>query len=124
MKRNLIVIIVTLVFCIHLASCSPSVTPVIKSLKASNANSYPGGSIAITCEAYDPSGEDLVYRWSSTGGSLTGKGSAITWNAPNNYGDYHIMVTVRNTKGDAAQQSLTITVIAQQVEQECSTCGK
>jgi hypothetical protein len=114
--------IVILLLCI--AGCAASTAPVIKSFKANNTNAYPAGSIELKCEASDPAGGDLTYRWSSTGGSFTGSGSTITWRAPNTYGDYHIMVTVRNAQGDAVQESLTVTVIAQQGEQECSTCGK
>ncbi len=108
------------------AACSSQATaPVINKIDATYQNVYPFGSTEIHCEASDPSGDTLIFRWSATGGSFIGTGPIVTWNAPPNYGDYHIMVSVKNTKGDVTQQTLTVSVVQEQGQQQgCSSCGR
>jgi hypothetical protein len=96
--------------------------PVIKKFEATYTSVYPMGSTEIRCEAANPDGSPLIFRWSSNGGSFIGSGTLVTWNAPNSYGSYHIMVTVKNEKGDVTQRTLTITVVPQ-AQQDCPTCG-
>ena len=99
-------------------------SPVITSIEVTNISVYPAGSTEIRCEALDPNGNPLIFRWSSTGGSITGTGPVVTWNAPNTYGDYHIMVSVKNNNGGVVQKTFTISVVHEQGQPDCATCGR
>jgi hypothetical protein len=85
--------------------------PVISSLEAEYIDVYPGGASDIRCVASDPEGDAVQFNWSSTGGTLTGNGSTITWKLPDDYGDYHIMVIAKDGNGGSAEATLTISVI-------------
>ena len=58
----------------------------------------------------------------ASGGSLSGAGSIVTWEAPNNYGDYHIMVIVKDDNGGSTQGTLTLSVVARPSPRGC--CGQ
>ncbi len=85
--------------------------PVISSLEAEYVDVYPRGGSDIRCIASDPEGDAVQFNWSSTGGTLTGEGPTVTWESPNDYGDYHIMVIVKDVNGGSAEATLTISVI-------------
>jgi hypothetical protein len=88
--------------------------PVISSLVAANMQLYPSGNTGIQCVAQDADGDQLGFKWACTGGSFSGVGSTVTWQAPGAYGTYDITVTVEDSKGGSAQASLTMTVGANQ----------
>lgn len=85
--------------------------PVISSLEADYINVYPLGTSGIRCVASDPEGDAVQLRWSCDGGSLMGDGSAVTWEAPSDYGDYHIMVIAKDNNGGSTKAVLTIAVV-------------
>ncbi len=125
MNYKWILIISACALLVFVTACSSQATaPTIDKIAATYKNVYPSGSTEIHCEASDPAGDSLIFRWSATGGSFVGTGPIVTWNAPNNYGDYHIMVSVKNTKGDVTQQTLTVSVVPEQGQQGCSSCGR
>ena len=86
--------------------------PVISSLEAKYMAVDPRAASEITCAVSDPDGDDVGFKWSCTGGSLSGAGSVVTWTAPNSYGDYHVMVIVKDSNGGSAQATLTLSVVA------------
>ena len=86
--------------------------PVISSLEAKYMNLDPQAASEIRCVASDPDGDEVEFKWSCTGGSLSGAGSAVTWKAPNSYGDYHVMVIVKDTNGGSTQATSTLSVVA------------
>lgn len=85
--------------------------PVISSLDIDYMNVYPRGTSEIKCIASDPEGNAVQLQWSSDGGSLIGEGPTVTWQAPNDYGDYHIMVVAQDGNGGSVQATLTVSVI-------------
>lgn len=85
--------------------------PVISSLEAEYVDVYPRGASDIRCVVSDTEGDAVQFNWSSTGGTLTGEGATVTWESPNDYGDYHIMVIVKDGNGGSAEATLTISVI-------------
>ena len=95
--------------------------PVISSLEAQYANVYSKGASEIRCVASDPQGDTVQFRWSCTGGSLIGEGPTVTWAAPNDYGDYHIMVIAKDGNGGSAEATLTVSVIPRPAR---SCCGR
>jgi hypothetical protein len=97
--------------CLAVAEPQGNKPPVISSLEAQYVNVYPKGASEIRCVASDPESDAVQFRWSSTGGSLVGEGPSVTWAAPADYGDYHIMVIAKDGNGGSAEATLTISVI-------------
>jgi hypothetical protein len=64
----------------------------------------------------------MTFTWSCADGSFVGSGPIVTWNAPNAYGDFHIMVIVEDSSGKSSQATITIHAIVNTNEQGCSTC--
>lgn len=93
----------------------------ISSLEADNPSVYPKGASDIKCIVTAPVGDTVQYTWSSDGGSLTGDGSAVEWTAPNDYGDFHVMVTAKDNNGGSAQAVLTVSVVPRPAR---SCCGR
>jgi hypothetical protein len=84
--------------------------PVITSLTANPTKVIPGGTSTITCMATDPDGDTLSYAWSATGGTVSGIGNIITWQAPVVNGEFVISVTVDDGKGGTVKGQCTIIV--------------
>ena len=93
---------------------------VISSLKADYTNLYPKGWSEIKCVASESGGENVQFTWSTDGGAITGEGSTVDWQAPNEYGNYHVMVTAKDNNGDKAEAVLTLSVIPRPYR---SCCG-
>ena len=98
-------------------------TPVIYELSTDHTRLYPRTTAELKCVALDPENDELFFKWSSIDGELSGDGPIVSWKAPDSYGDYHIMVTVEDDKGNSASQTITIDVIPNP-NPGCSTCGK
>ncbi len=96
--------------------------PVISSLEAKYINVDPRAASEIRCLASDPDGDEVDFKWSCTGGDLSGAGPVVTWRAPNSYGDYHVMVIVEDTNGGSVQAILTLSVVARPGSRGC--CGR
>ncbi len=94
--------------------------PVISSLTAAQMSVIPSGTIQLQCVATDPNGDKLNFTWSATGGTFSGSGSLINWQAPQQTGAYNINVTVDDGKGASAQSSITLNVGANQSPQVSS----
>ncbi|MFH0914456.1 MAG: PKD domain-containing protein [Chloroflexota bacterium] len=65
---------------------------------------------SLECQAEDPDGDPLTYRWKANAGNITGQGARVSWVAPNAYGDYVITATVDDGKGGVVSKDVTITV--------------
>lgn len=83
---------------------------------------YPKTASEIKCIASDPDGDQVDFKWSCTGGSLSDAGPVVTWKAPNSYGDYHIMVIAEDGGGGSTQAILTLSVVARPASRGC--CGR
>jgi len=96
--------------------------PVITSLTPEATTIIPGGKTSITCEANDADGDKLSYTWSASGGTVSGQGKTITWQAaekdgkPVANGNYVISVTVDDGKeGGTVKGECSITVRAEAI---------
>lgn len=118
-----IVVVLAVLFSACLVTPEPkgNKSPVISSLEAEYINVYPGGASDIRCAVSDPEGDAVQLKWSSTGGTLTGDGVTVTWESPNDYGDYHIMVIAKDGSGGSAEATLTVSVIPRPAR---SCCGQ
>ncbi|MBN1689889.1 MAG: PKD domain-containing protein [Dehalococcoidia bacterium] len=84
--------------------------PVIADLHADTAVVEPLGKSNIVCAASDPDGDELIYRWTTTGGMVDSTGAAVTWIAPADPGSYLITVVVSDGKGGATSQETAVMV--------------
>ena len=91
--------------------------PVICSLAADKSQVAPSGSCQIQCTASDEDDDSLAYTWSATAGDLSGTGSTVTWQAPQQYEACDVTVIVEDGEGGIAEASLTLSVVANQPPQ-------
>jgi len=85
-------------------------TPTITSLIANDDQLTLADKCHIECKAEDPDEDSLSYEWSASGGDISGLGSSVTWNAPEEEGSYEVRVTVSDGQGGGDTKSLTISV--------------
>jgi formylglycine-generating enzyme required for sulfatase activity len=85
-------------------------TPVIESLTSLHDSIYIWYSTTIICDATDSDGDNLSYIWIYDGGSITGDGYSIVWNAPESEGKYSIMCRVDDGRGKSVTKEISIYV--------------
>jgi hypothetical protein len=84
--------------------------PTIASLVADADWTTPSGSINVTCDASDPDGDELNYKWSTDGGDILGTGAVVNWAAPQEVGIYHITVVAKDGHGREDTKSVILSV--------------
>ena len=84
--------------------------PQILQLQKSAPYVMPQGSLQLTCIASDDLSENLIYEWSSSGGSIEGMGGNISWTAPSIEEIIEITVTVRDAGGLSTSASTAVLV--------------
>jgi len=82
----------------------------IASLEVKSDRVFSSGSTEIACVASSPGGDELGYEWSASGGVIQGTGAIVTWIAPDSEGEYSVSVTVTDTRGATATDSVGINV--------------
>ena len=97
--------------CLVAPESKDNTSSIITSLEADYVNLYPRGTSQIKCVASGPDGSAVKFSWSCTGGSITGEGSSVTWEAPSDYGDYHITVIAKDKNGVSSKGVLTVSVV-------------
>lgn len=124
MKRDKIIltIIILSIIVLFFSGCVPTTpnipdqgdginhNPIISDLSTSPRTAFINQNITITCTASDQDEDPLTYRWSKTGGTITGSGSTITWKAPATESTYTITCTVSDDKGGEDNKSVDIIV--------------
>jgi outer membrane protein OmpA-like peptidoglycan-associated protein len=71
-----------------------------------------GRTSTVTCDASDPDGDPLTYKWSAPTGKFTAPTDRQTpWTAPMQEGPVQVMCAVADGKGGTASSSVTIQVI-------------
>lgn len=87
--------------------------PVIIDLTAGSGSLLPGAETTVTCRATDPEGDNLTYSWTASGGEAviqSDESNWIRWKATNFTGNYEVTVTVADSNGNSASQSVEILV--------------
>jgi hypothetical protein len=97
--------------CLVAPQTEGNTSSIINGLEAEYINVYPRGTSQIKCVASSLDNSAVKFTWSCTGGSIIGEGSAVTWEAPSDYGDYHIMVMAKDKNGIGGKATLTISVV-------------
>ena len=85
--------------------------PRIKSLASDKQVVVLNDSVKVYCSADDRDNDPLTYQWSVSGGSFSGTGSVINWQAPSSQGSYLIVCTVNDNQGGTVYDSLNIDVV-------------
>jgi outer membrane protein OmpA-like peptidoglycan-associated protein len=71
-----------------------------------------GRTSTVTCDASDPDGDPLTYKWSAPAGKFTSATDRQTpWTAPMQEGPVQVMCSVSDGKGGTASASVTIQVV-------------
>lgn len=85
--------------------------PIIERLEVGKAGCGGGESIPVKCVASDPDGDKLIFRWTATGGEISGYGSDISWTAPDKKGKYTVSVEVtdRNCGEVTGEKTIRVT---------------
>ena len=77
-----------------------------------------GKSATVTCDANDPDGDQLTYRWTTPTGKLANPGDRQTlWTAPMQEGSVPVTCTVSDGKSGTATDTVTIQVIKPPVKE-------
>jgi hypothetical protein len=84
--------------------------PAITNLAAQPERVHPLGDCQIVCNATDPDGDELSYRWSATGGGVVGEGATVTWTAPDSGGFYWVTVIVTDSRGGEVTDRVVVAV--------------
>jgi hypothetical protein len=85
--------------------------PRIKSLSSEKQIVTIGDSTKMYCTAVDKDNDPLNYEWSTSGGSISGTGSTITWFTGSIPGNYFIKCTVNDNNGGTITDSIFIDAV-------------
>ncbi|MBU3927587.1 MAG: PKD domain-containing protein [Bacteroidetes bacterium] len=85
--------------------------PEVSSVQVNPSSVTVNGMASISVSASDANGDELSYDYFVSGGSISGSGSSVSWNAPANGGVFTVEVTVSDGKGEATGSG-QLTVLA------------
>jgi len=88
-----------------------NISPEINSLTAGSRYTQPNWAITLSADVTDANGDPIVYDWSSTGGSISGTGSDVTWHAPASEGIYTVQLQVNDGRGGTSSAGVKLLVI-------------
>ena len=89
--------------------------PVISGLSAEQAQVLPGATTTIIATVYDPDKDNLTFRWSVNGGSISGTGPSVVWNAPDKPGTYIVNLEINDGHGGIQGDSISVHVSTETV---------
>ena len=90
---------------------STATDPVIRKLTANPPSIQIGSSCTLIVEAEDPVGGPLTYQWSASAGDIIGQGASVRYTASFCCtGSNRVTVTVKNSRGKSASQSIDVYV--------------
>jgi len=72
---------------------------------------FNGAETELNCVAEDSDGDRLTYIWTAEKGSIAGSGSSVSWLPPADLGTYPVKVTVRDSRGGEAVETINIRVL-------------
>ena len=103
-------------------------SPDINGIHLSTDTLYVGKQYEISADVVDLDGDDLIYSWSVSGGSLEKTSlNPAKWNTPDNAGDYTISVSVTDGAGNTSEASTSAyvgTIIVDQKLVDLNLPGK
>lgn len=88
--------------------------PAISSLTGTPTSTTANGKIAVSASVSDTDGDTIAYRWTADGGTITGVGANVTWQAPDvkpgEKTDFVITLNVDDGRGGADVETVHLTV--------------
>jgi len=95
------------------AGCNDKITyvPVIKSINVTPDTVVIGGTAMIEIDATDADDTELVYYYTTNGGTISGIGDTVTWIAPGIEGIYTARVLIADKDGNQAHDSIMLVVV-------------
>lgn len=94
-------------------SIKPYTRPVrIKALAAAKTLIQVNDSIPVYGTAEDPDGGNIDYRWSVTGGRISGTGKTVTWHAPAGIGPVTLQLIVTDIQSNSDTAVIELSVVA------------
>ena len=89
----------------------PNYPPRIKALAADSTQLPAGGFVTLYCTAVDRESATLTYRWSASGGRITGSTDNVLWSAPDSAGSFLLSCVVEDGGGERDSASVTLEVL-------------
>jgi hypothetical protein len=109
MKKKLLILSIFLL--IILGCKKENHPPVISSISVSSSVIYPESTYTFECVANDPDGDNLIYNWTCTNGTLLStSGKTVKWTAPERSGTAIISCEVRDGKGGSDRMDKSVTI--------------
>jgi hypothetical protein len=109
MKKKLLILSIFLL--IILGCKKENHPPVISSISVSSSVIYPESTYTFECVANDPDGDNLIYNWTCTTGTLLStSGKTVKWTAPERSGTAIISCEVRDGKGGSDRMDKSVTI--------------
>ena len=103
-------------------------SPDINGINLSTNTLYVGKQYGISAEVVDLDGDDLIYLWNVSGGSLEGTSlNPAKWDTPDDQGDYTISVNVTDGAGNTSTASVVVyvgTIVVNQTPVNLNLPGK
>ncbi len=84
--------------------------PIINYITADPRKIHIGTESQLSCDAYDPDGDEINYAWSSEHGSFSGSGSQVIWTSPIEWGNYYLNCVVQDVFGGMNKDSILVSV--------------
>ena len=85
--------------------------PRIQALAVESQEVEFGSSATIYGTVFDQDSDDLMYSWSSNGGTIQGQGATVIWEAPDTEGTFEIILTVSDEQLNSDTDTLRLSVI-------------
>lgn len=106
-------LLATALLVLLIAGCNDKITyvPVIKSINVTPDTVEVGGTAMIEIVATDADDQELVFYYTTTGGSISGVGDTVTWTAPDIEGVYLTTVLIADKDGNQANDSIRLVVV-------------
>jgi len=107
---RLAVLGLVLIALLAVGACKTNTPPDITSVTPSAESIAPGGSCNVSCVATDVDEDALTYEWTASGGTISGTGNSVSWEAPAAEDTYTVNVEVSDGKGGTDSESVDIIV--------------
>lgn len=85
--------------------------PVISSITLDPDTVRVGEASEVIINASDSDGDQIIYSYSVSGGSIEGYGDTVLWNAPEIYGHYTLKLLVTDGSGNTTTDSAVLVVL-------------
>ena len=72
-----------------------------------------GDTTTVFSKTFDQDSNDFTWNWSTTGGTITGTGATVHWQAPTTPGNYTITLIVADNSGNQDTATVVVQAVAE-----------